>query len=54
MTPLPDRVVIVGLIATVALVFALIFWSVRLHPGGDPPLQWRESPPQLRPGEALL
>ena len=43
MQPLPDRVVIVGLLATLGLVFALVFWSVRLNPGGgEPPLRWRD------------
>lgn len=41
MTPLPDRVVIVGLVATLGLVFALVFWFVKLHPSQDLPLQWR-------------
>lgn len=40
--PLPDRVVIVGLISTLGLVFALIFWTVRLSPPGDGPLLWRQ------------
>ncbi len=31
--PLPDRVVILGLLATLMLCFALVFWSVRLAPG---------------------
>jgi hypothetical protein len=44
MTPLPDRVVIVALITAVGLCFALAFWTVRLHPGGEPPLQWRQGP----------
>jgi hypothetical protein len=42
MNPLPDRVVIVGLVATLGLVFALVFWFVKLHPANDLPLQWRE------------
>ena len=44
MTPLPDRVVIVGLLATLGICFALVFWTVRLHPAVDQPLQWREAP----------
>ena len=44
MTPLSDRVVIVSLICTVALVFALVFWSERLNPAPSAPLQWREGP----------
>ena len=42
MKPLSDRVVIVALIAAVGLCFALAFWTVRLHPSGGPPLQWRQ------------
>lgn len=44
MTPLPDRVVIGALIAAVGLCFALAFWTVRLQPAGEPPLQWRQGP----------
>ncbi len=44
MNPLPDRVVIVALVATVGLCFALVFWSVRLHGPSQPPLLWREPP----------
>jgi len=50
--PLPDRVVILGLLAILMLCFALVFWSVRLAPGpGNQPLQWREQPsaPSNRP-----
>jgi len=67
MTPLSDRVVIVALVATIGLVFALVFWTVRLHPGGgEPPLQWRQGataalggswqpgPPELPSAEFLL
>lgn len=46
MNPLPDRVVIVGLLATLGICFALVFWTVRLHPAVDQPLQWRDSPNQ--------
>ena len=45
MTPLPDRTVIVGLIATLGLVFALVFWFVRLSPSQEPPMLWRQQPP---------
>lgn len=41
MTPLPDRVVIVAIVATIGLCFALVFWTVRLQPG-EPPLRWRD------------
>jgi hypothetical protein len=59
MTPLPDRVVLIGLVATIGLCFALVFWTVRLQPGPQQQLQWREPPapapaPVLRPGEQLL
>ena len=52
MTPLPDRVVIAGLVLTIALCFALAFWTLRLGPAHHP-LQWREAPP-LRPGGSLI
>ena len=44
MPPLPDRTVILGLVATVGICFALVFWFVRLQPGPNPPLQWRDAP----------
>ena len=44
MTPLSDRVVILGLIVTVALCFALAFWAARLNPSREPPMLWRDSP----------
>jgi hypothetical protein len=47
MTPWPDRVVIVGLVVTMGLCFALVFWFVRLHPAEPPPLEWRPSTPRL-------
>ncbi|MFM7312606.1 MAG: hypothetical protein ACKO0M_05475 [Cyanobium sp.] len=54
MTPLPDRVVVVALVASIALVFALVFWSVRLHPAPQEPLLWREAPAPLRQGSTTL
>lgn len=45
MSPWPDRVVIVGLLVTMGLSFALVFWFVRLHPAAPPPLEWRQSAP---------
>lgn len=48
MNPLPDRVVLVGLIATIGLCFALVFWTVKLQPRLDPPLQWRDAPAAQR------
>ncbi len=45
MKPLPDRVVILGLVATVALCFALVFWFVKATPGpARDPMLWRETP----------
>jgi hypothetical protein len=48
MNPLSDRVVVAVLIATVGLVFALIFWTARLAPPADAPLQWRDGAPEAR------
>lgn len=45
MNPLPDRTVIVGMIATLGLVFALVFWFVRLSPSQEPAMLWRQQPP---------
>ena len=42
MNPLPDRTVIVVIVATIGLCFALVFWTVRLQPAA-PPLQWRDN-----------
>lgn len=44
MKPLPDHVVIVGLLASLGIVFALVFWFARLKPAVEPPLQWRHAP----------
>ena len=38
MNPLPDRTVVIGLVATLGVVFALVFWFVRLAPSQEPPL----------------
>ncbi|MFM7086496.1 MAG: hypothetical protein ACKOXO_05845 [Cyanobium sp.] len=54
MNPLPDRVVITVMAATVALVFALVFWSVRLQPSPEPPMLWRQAPASLRSGGTTL
>jgi hypothetical protein len=48
MNPLSDRVVVAALIATVGLVFALIFWTARLAPPPEAPLQWRDGAPEAR------
>ena len=45
MNPLPDRTVILGMVITLGLVFALVFWFVRLAPSPEPALQWRDAPP---------
>ena len=45
---LPDRTVVLGLLITLGLVFALVFWSVRLSPAADPPLLWRQAPAPVR------
>jgi hypothetical protein len=50
MNPLPDRVVLIGLLATIGLCFALVLWSVKLQPRHDPPLQWRDAPTVRAPG----
>jgi hypothetical protein len=44
MTPLPDRVVIVAVLATVGLCFALVFWTVKLQPRQELPMQWKDAP----------
>jgi len=54
MTPLPDRMVILALAGTVALVFALVFWSVRLQPAPQAPMLWRETPAPVRSGGTTL
>ncbi|MBV2350633.1 hypothetical protein KUL97_02805 [Synechococcus sp. HK05] len=45
MNPLPDRTVILGMLITLGLVFALVFWFVRLAPSPEPALQWRDAAP---------
>lgn len=46
---------IVALVATVGLCFALVFWTVRLQPQRDLPLQWRDAPSaQLGEGRGPL
>ncbi|MFN5117219.1 MAG: hypothetical protein ACK5FE_11270 [Cyanobacteriota bacterium] len=52
MNPLPDRVVLLSLVITVCLCFALAAWTVRLHPS-EAPLQWR-APSRGAPAGALL
>ncbi|MEB3321506.1 MAG: hypothetical protein VKI81_01640 [Synechococcaceae cyanobacterium] len=53
MNPLPDRVVVAGVVLTIALCFALAFWTARRHPA-DPPLQWRNDAPPLTRDASLL
>lgn len=45
MNPLPDRVVVLGLLITIAACFALVFWSVKLSPRQPDALRWRDEPP---------
>ena len=49
MNPLPDRVVITVLAATVGICFALVFWFVRLQPSQELPMQGREGPAAAAP-----
>ena len=44
MNPLPDRTVIIGMLATLGLVFALVFWYVRLAPSTEAPMLLKEQP----------
>ena len=54
MNPLPDRTVIVAMLATLGVVFALVFWFVRLSPPQAPSLQWRQGPgAPVQPGSPL-
>ncbi|UPM50411.1 MULTISPECIES: hypothetical protein [unclassified Synechococcus] len=60
MNPLPDRTVIIGMLATLGLVFALVFWYVRLAPSTESPMLWKDPPalespssPQSRPAEVI-
>lgn len=50
MTPLPDRVVIVALVCTIGVCFALVLWSVKLNPRQELPMQWRDAPAAEAPG----
>jgi hypothetical protein len=54
MNPLPDRVVLTVLLTTIALCFALVFWSVKLQPRPEPPLQWRDAPSAVVPGQGAV
>ena len=53
MNPLPDRTVILGMLITLGLVFALVFLFVRLAPDTAPALQWRDSAP-ITPAKPTL
>ena len=53
MCSLSDRTVIVTLLCTLGLVFALVFWFGKLNPAREAPLLWKEAPPSRdtpRPG----
>ena len=54
MNPSPDRAGIGVLVATIGLVFALVFWSVRLQPASEAPLLWRQTPVPARPAGTML
>lgn len=54
MNPWSDRAVIGVLVATIGLVFALVFWSVRLQPPPEPPLLWRQNPAPARSAGTML
>jgi hypothetical protein len=54
MNPLPDRTVIVGLLATLGLVFAMVFWFVRISGTSEPALQWREPAPMAPQSQPAL
>lgn len=45
MGSLSDRTVIVSLLCTLGLVFALVFWYGKLNPAPEAPLLWKEAPP---------
>ena len=49
MSPLSDRVVVVAILATIGVCFALVFWTVRLHPA-EPSLRWRDGSTALNIG----
>ena len=45
----------VPVIQACGLVFALVFWTVRLHPAQDQqPLQWRQGPAGLQQGGSTI
>jgi hypothetical protein len=54
MGSLSDRTVIVSLLCTLGLVFALVFWYGKLNPPPEAPLLWKEAPPsRSTPGPGL-
>lgn len=52
MQPASDRTVLISLLITIGLVFALIVWFVKLTPDPGAPLLWRDGPGQRTPGHS--
>ncbi|MEO1001598.1 MAG: hypothetical protein AAFX65_00630 [Cyanobacteria bacterium J06638_7] len=52
MNTLPDRVVLLALLTTIGLCFALVLWTVKLQPSPEPPLKWRDAPSAQASGPA--
>ena len=51
MQPASDRTVLISLLITIGLVFALIVWFVKLTPNPSAPLLWRDGPSQRAPSK---
>jgi hypothetical protein len=55
-SPLPDRLILLGLLATLVLVFAVVLISAQ-GPNSRQRLEWRDPPavrPAVRPGAGLI
>lgn len=52
MGPLSDRTVILVIVTTLGLVFALVFWFGRLNPPRQDQLLWKDSPGLDAPGRS--